>query len=48
MQEQETALHLACRYGHLGVVQWLVAEAGAKVDAVDEVLLCVYKRGAGD
>ena len=35
-QHGETALHLACRYGHLGTVRTLV-ELGADKEANDEV-----------
>ena len=34
-QLQETPLHLACSNGHSGVV-WLLLEADAAVDAMDE------------
>ena len=37
LQDGQTPLHAAARYGHLTTVQWLIEEGGAEVDGRDQV-----------
>jgi len=46
----ETLLHVACRYGHLDIVQYLVEQKGAHLNIVDDLgctpLHCAAKGGS--
>ena len=37
LQDGQTPLHLAARYGHLTTVQYLIEAGGAEVDGRDKV-----------